>query len=99
MEYLPKWSEAREFKRRFAFEAFHFADVACHGILNRIQKPMDLIDTTFGDNLDSSVSKVFHRSHDGEFLGYLFGMKTESHSLDAAAYKACYSSLDGGVHI
>jgi len=26
-------------------------------------------------------------------------MKTESHSLDAAAYKACYSSLDGGVHI
>jgi hypothetical protein len=26
-------------------------------------------------------------------------MKTESHSLDAAAHKACYSSLDGGVHI
>ena len=60
---------------------------------------MDLIETSFGNNFDSSVRKVLHCSHDREFLGYFFGVKTESDSLDAAAYKARYSSLDGEVHV
>lgn len=96
---LPDGSETRKFKRRFAFEAFHGADVACHGILYRVQKSMDFVGFSLSNDFDSSVRKILYRPHDCEFFRYFFRMKTKPNSLDAAAYKARYSSLGGGIHV